>query len=192
MKKLPLLLLLLLFGITASNWQCGTQMKAYGDDDIIYVFADSSDWAKYEEPFNTIFGKLISTPLMEPEYILIWKPFEAFDQYKLFKNIFIIGRLDSEDPVSQNVGGLLNPEIIEGIKDGKYFYIPKPDVYAMNQLVMFFVAQSTDDMIQKIVDLGELAYQEFRKSYFQRLKKQMFERMEQKELQIQDAVASPA
>ena len=38
-------------------------------------------------------------------------------------------------------------------------------------------------MIQKIVDLGELAYQEFRKSYFQRLKKQMFDRMEQKDLQ---------
>jgi hypothetical protein len=170
-------------GVLTFTWYCGGQMKAYGDDDIIYVFSDSSDWVKYEEPFNTIFGKLVSTPLMEPEYVLVWKSFEDFDQYKLFKNLFIIGRLNSEDPVSQNIKGLLNPEIIEGVQSGKYFYIPKSDVYALNQAVMFFVAQSTDDMIQKIVDLGDLAYQEFRKHYFQRLKKQMFERMEQKELQ---------
>jgi hypothetical protein len=184
MKKIPLTLILVLLGILVFNWQCGTKVKAYGDNDVIYVFCDSLDWVKYEEPFNSIFGRFVSTPLMEPEYILIWKPFEVFDQYKLFANIFILGRLDSEDPVSQNIRGLLNPNIIEGIQSGKYFYIPKPDVYAMNQSVMFFVAQSTDDMIQKIVDLGELAYQEFRKSYFQRLKKQMFERMEQKELQV--------
>ena len=183
MKKLPVTMIFLLLGILFFNWQCGTKVKAYGDDDVIYVFADSSDWAKYEEPFKTVFGQYVKTPLMEPEYILVWKPFEGFDQYKLFKNIFIIGRLDSEDPVSRNIRGLLNPEIIEGIKNGKYFYIPKQDVYAMNQSVMFFVAQSMDDMIQKIVDLGELAYREFRLSYFQRLKKQMFSRMEQRELQ---------
>ena len=183
MKKSPLFMVVLLLGILMFNWQCSTKVKAYGDDDVIYVFADSSDWAKYEQPFSTIFGQLVQTPLMESEYIMVWKPFEVFDRYKLFKNIFIIGRLDSEDPVSQNIRGLLNPEIIEGIGSGKYFYIPKPDVYAMNQFVMFFVAQSSDDMIQKIVDLGELSYQEFRKSHFQRLQKRMFEREEQKELQ---------
>jgi hypothetical protein len=40
-----------------------------------------------------------------------------------------------------------------------------------------------DDMIQKIGDLGELAYQDFRKFYFKRLSEQMYARMEQKELQ---------
>ncbi|UCF64349.1 MAG: DUF4837 family protein [bacterium] len=183
MKKLPFLLLIFLLGISLFTWKCGTKGKAYGEDDVIYVFADSSDWLKYEEPFNTIFGQFVRTPLMEPEYILVWKPFTQFEHYKNYKNIFIIGRLDSQDPVSQNVRELLNPEIIEGIESGNYFYIPKGDVYSLNQNVIFFVAESGDAMIQKIIDLGELAYQDFRKLYFRRLKKQMFEHMEQKELQ---------
>ena len=38
-------------------------------------------------------------------------------------------------------------------------------------------------MIQKIIDLGDLAYQDFRKYYFQRLKARMFKHMEQKKIQ---------
>jgi len=183
MKKLPVWIAIFTFGISLLSWQCGTKGKAFGEDDIIYVFADSTDWLQYEEPFNEIFGQFVQTPIMEPEYILIWKPFKEFDLYKKYKNIFIMGRLDSENPVSQNVKDLLNPEIIAGVQSGNYFYIPKTDVYSLDQYVMFFVAESADAMIQKILDLGELAYQDFRKLYFRRLKKQMYAHMEQTELQ---------
>jgi hypothetical protein len=165
------------------NLDCESKRYALGDDDIIYVFADSVDWSIYKDSFNKIFGKLIRTPIMESECILVWKPFEQFEQHKQFKNIFIIGRLDAQDPVSINVQNLLNEEVITGIENGKYFYIPKPDAYAYKQYLMFFVALSVDDMIQKIGDLGELAYQDFRKYYFKRLSEQMFARMEQKDLQ---------
>ena len=164
-------------------YDCGTMGTAVGDNDIVYVFADSADWPLYQEPLNTIFGKYVRTPIMEREYLLEWVPFEKFGAYKKSKNIFILGRLNSKDPVSEDVKSLLNKDIMEGVKTGKYFYIPKKNVWAYNQYVLFFVANSVDDMIQKIIDLGELAYQDFRKYYFTRLRDEMFEHMEQKKLE---------
>ncbi len=181
-RNLGLITFLLLVSIILFL-NCSAPGMTGGEDDVIYVFADSLDWTHYEDPFNEIFGQLIRTPIMESEYVLIWKPFEEFKNYQKYKNIFIIGRLDGKDGVSENIRDLLNEEIINGVREGKYFYIPKIDAWTRDQYVMIFVAESTDDMIQKVIDLGELAYQDFRKYYFQRLKAKMFSQMEQKKLQ---------
>ncbi|MBN2366526.1 MAG: DUF4837 family protein [Calditrichaeota bacterium] len=184
MKKIHILNLFVLFVVMIfSGWDCKTKINALGEDDVIYVFADSSDRIEYEEPLNSIFGQFIQTPIMEREFLLRWKPFENFEEYKNYKNIFIMGRLNSKDPVSQNVRGLLKEEVIEGVEDGRFFYIPKEDVWASNQYVMIMVANTVDDMIQKIYDLGDLAYDNFTQYYYKRLREQMFRHMEQKELQ---------
>lgn len=184
MKKLwfiPIFLLVLFIIIWQSN--CSSKSSAMGEDNIVYVFCDSSDWSYYQDEYERIFGKFVRTPIQENEYILVWKNFSQWQNSKKYKNIFFIGRLDAQDEVSLNIKNLLNQEIIEGIQSGKYFYIPKTDVWATDQYVVFFVANSVSDMIQKINDLGELAYNDFRNYYFARLKKNMFLRMEQKTLQ---------
>ncbi len=174
-------ILLLFTGVV--SWQCSSMGEALGEDDVIIVFADSLDWQYYEDPLNTVFGEYLKTPIPEHEFILRWEPFENFKNYQNYKNIFFLGRLDSNEPVSQNVKELLNPEIIEGVESGKYFYIPKQNVWAMNQYVLFLVANNRDDMIQKIIDLGDLIYGDFRKFYFKRLQTEMFKRMENKDLE---------
>lgn len=163
--------------------QCSVKPESQGDFDVIYVFCDSLDWNDYREPLNDIFGTEIAMPVLEKEFLLKWISFKNYDRYKHYRNIFFLGRLDSEDEVSETVVGLLPPEAMEGIKKGDYFYIPKEDVWAFEQYVLFFVAPDKNTMIQRIYDLGELAYRDFKKSYYTRLKKQMFSRYENKELE---------
>ncbi len=181
-KKIVFLLLLALLPVWFAL-NCSVKGDSIGEDDHIIVFADSLDWLVYKDPLNAVFGKIIKVPVSEREFILEWKPFRDFDRLKRYKNIMILGRLDSQDSVSANVKALLNPEIIAGVKTGKYFYIPKHNVWALNQYLLILVATSRDDMVQKIYDLGDLAYQDFKKFYFLRLKKSMFKRMEQKKLE---------
>jgi hypothetical protein len=184
MKIISLILIILLnISLIIFQSNCSSKITAQGEDNLVYVFCDSSDWSFYQEPFEKIFSQFVRTPIMESEYILLWKSFNQLDAYKKSKNIFLLGRLDAQDVVSRNIKDLLNPEIIEGVQSGKYFYIPKNDVWARDQYVMFFVAVSVPDMVQKILDLGNLAYNDFRNYYFSRLKEQMFSRMEQKSLQ---------
>lgn len=184
MKKRQTILLPVLFILLLGLlWSCSWMGDSIGQDDEIIVFADSLDWPYYQDALNSVFGKLIKMPVPEREYILTWVPFKNFEKYKKYKNIFILGRLNSEYPVSENVKALLNEDIISGVKEGKYFYIPKHNTWAVNQYLLFLVAQSREDMIQKIHDLGDLIYQDFRSFYYARLKKKMFKRMEQKELE---------
>jgi hypothetical protein len=182
-KKNILFLIGITFIIFLVLWNCSAKGVSYGEDDVIHVFVDSTDWPYYKDVINNIFGEYVKTPIMERRYLFKWVSFDKFKEYKRFKNIFIIGRLNSQEPVSDNVKDLLNPEIIDGVKSGKFFYIPKKDLWSTNQYVLFLVAENRDAMIQKIIDLGDLAYQDFRKYYFKRLKDQMYKRMEQKDLQ---------
>jgi len=184
MKMYSIILVILLsFSLLFFQSNCSTKVRAQGEDNLVYIFCDSSDWSYYQEPFEKIFGQFVRTPIMESEYNLQWRSFDQWETYKNYKNIFLIGRLDAKDTVSLNIKNLLNPEIIEGVQSGKYFYIPQKDVWARDQYVLFFVSTSVSDMVQKILDLGDLAYNDFRNYYFSRLKEQMFSRMEQKLLQ---------
>lgn len=171
------LLLLLIY------WSCSWKGSSMGQDDRIIVFADSVDWPYYQESLNSVFGKFIRTPVLEREFIVEWIAYSEFENYQDYKNIFFLGRLNSELPVSENIQNLLNEEVIQGVRDGKYFYIPKKDPWAVNQYVLFLVANSRDDMIQKIIDLGDLYYNDFKNYYYQRMKERMFKRMEQEDLE---------
>jgi hypothetical protein len=101
----------------------------------------------------------------------------------MYRNLMFIARLDSEDPVSKEVTALLNEEVIEGIKSGEYFYIPQKDSWAFNQYVVYLVAPTKDEMIQRIYDLGELVFDDFEESYYTRLKEEMYARYENKKLE---------
>ncbi len=173
----------LTFSIIIFLGQCTWMGNATGLDDHIIVFADSVDWNYYKDALNSVFGKQYKTPVVEREFIIEWVPFRHFEKYRNRKNIFILGRLDSDLPVSQNVRELLSPEIIEGVKKGNYFYVPKPEAWAVKQYVLFLIATNRDNMIQKIYDFGDVLYNDFRKFYFTRLKEQMFAHQEQKKLE---------
>ena len=73
---LTILIFLILGGIFL--FQCGTHGEAVGDDDIIYVFADSVDWPQYREVLETKFNRYVKTPAMENQYLLEWISFKNF------------------------------------------------------------------------------------------------------------------
>lgn len=175
------LLLLVLISLILIN--CSSKKESIGELDEIIVFADSSDWPDYRDGLDTLFGKEYLSPIPEQSYILNWKPGDQIPRYKMYRNLMFIARLDSKDPVSSEVTTLLNEEIIEGIKSGQFFYIPQEDSWAFQQYVVYLIAPTKDAMIQRIYDLGELAFDDFEKSYYSRLKEQMYKRYENKKLE---------
>ncbi len=162
---------------------CKQKTDSIGNLDEIIVFADSVDWLDYQDALNSIFGKELITPVIEREFLLHWKPADQIEKYKKYKNIMFIGNLASKMPVSKMVTDLLNKEVVAGVKSGDYFYIPQKDVWALRQYVVFLVAPTKNDMLQRIYDLGELVYDDFRKSYYTRLKEHIYAHMENKDLE---------
>ncbi len=169
--------------IAVTFYACSTKPVSVGELDEIYVFADSSDWVDYEGALKSFFSKEYLMPVPEEEYILKYRPFSDFANYKHKSNIMLLARLDSNAPVSAEVNSLLNEEVMESVKSGDGFYIPQENVWAFNQYVVFLVAPSKDDMIQRLYDLGELVYDSFRKSYYTRLRNKMFKHSENKKIE---------
>lgn len=183
MKVFPKLLLFPVLLVSLFLLYCSAKHKAQGKLDEIYVVADSLDWVANKPGLKAIFSKGTRMPVWEAEYILHWVPYLEFPSIREFKNIFFLARLDSKKPVSRAVKRLLSGEIKKGIRAGKYFYIPKKDAWAYGQYVLFFVAPTQEELIQRIYDLGAVAYDDFEKSYYQRLKTSMFAQYENKKLE---------
>ncbi|MCK6621599.1 MAG: DUF4837 family protein [Calditrichaceae bacterium] len=163
---------------------CSTsKTEAIGNPDEIFVFADSLDWLDYQAGLDTLFGKEYLTPAPEPSYLLAWRSFEEFTQYRLRKNVLFLARLDGQDRVSLEVKKALSQEVLEGIQTGEFFYIPRNDVWAREQYVVYLVAPDKDAMLQRIYDLGELVFDDFEKSYYTRLQEQMYENYENKKVE---------
>ncbi len=161
---------------------CETKPIAQGELDEIYVFADSLDWLDYRDALSSYFAREYLTPVPEPEYLLKWRPFSNFSEYKHKTNLMLLARLDGQDAVSREITSLLNEEIITGVNNGDYFYIPQENTWARGQYVVYLVAPSKDALIQRCYDLGELVYDDFEKSYYTRLRKEMYKHGENKKL----------
>lgn len=162
---------------------CSSKTESYGNLDEIIVFADSSDWPDYKEGLDSLFGKIYLTPIPEQNYVLSWKQANRVAQFKNSRNIMFLACLDSKDSISARITPLLKPDVIEGIITGNYFYIPQKDVWALEQYVVYLVAPTKDDMLQRIYDLGELVLDDFERSYYRRLMDQMYANYENKKLE---------
>lgn len=150
--------------------------------DQIIVFADSLDWQEYREGVYQYFSREYLTPVAEREYQVMWRPIDQFEQYKTYRNIMILARLDSEEKTSALVKQMLTPQAIDSIRSGRFYY-PRSDVWARDQYVVYLVSPSRNDMIRQIYDLGELVYDDFEKFYYARLKEDMFRNYENKKLE---------
>ena len=162
---------------------CASKNESIGNLDEIIVFADSTDWPDYQEPLNSVFGKVYKTPRLEREYVLSWQSPKLLGGYKKSKNIFFLGWMDSNQPVSTLVRNSLSKDIIDNVNSSKYFYIPKNDAWAFDQYVLFLLAPNKNELINRIQKYGDTIYEDFEKSYYRRYKEEIYKNYENKKLE---------
>ncbi len=182
--KRPGIRWLLVAIISSLIWAgCGVKPESVGEFDEIYVFCDSLDWQDYRDPLKDLFGKETRMPFPEAEFLLKWRSFDRFEQYRQYRNIILIGRLNGKDEVSRAVREALTPEVVAEVEKGNAFYIPQKNVWAEGQYVLFLVAPNKDKIISNLYDFGSAIYKDFKESYYRRLKTFMYARYENKELE---------
>ena len=175
--------LLLLGAVLAASSACSVKRESKGDFDEIIVFADSLNKDDFVNALESHFSKTIMMPSLEREYALKWQPIRDLKFLQYRRTLFFLATLDSDGPVSKQVRSILSEDVIKGIKSGEYFYIPQVEPWAKDQYVVYMVAPTRDEMIQRIYDLGELVYDDFEKSYYQRLKDFIFAKGEQTKIE---------
>lgn len=175
-KTLSVLLILtstLLFISSCTN----SQKPAIGNDDDIIVIADSLLYYELEAEMLHVFEKIIYTPQPENLFNLMRENQGKLNALKNRKNIIFLGALDGNDKTSKYIKGALDSSVTKMIKDGDEFFINKNDLWAKDQLVMFIVGNSIDELKNNILKGNEELLYAFRNSSKERLFSKLYKPM---------------
>jgi len=169
MKK-TYLPLLLITALLLSLFSCNnSKSPAIGNGDDIIVLADSALYYELEAEMLHVFEKIIYTPQPENLFNLQREDFNKIRKLQNRKNIIILGTLDSDDNTSKYIKASLDSSVTELVKDNKESFINKNDLWAKDQLVMFLVSNSIDELKKNILKANEELLYSFRKASNQRL-----------------------
>ncbi len=172
-KNLPFIFIFttLLFSLFSCT---NSQKPAIGNDDDIIVIADSSLYYELEAEMLHVFEKIIYTPQPENLFNLMRENLGKLNNLKNRKNIIILGTLNSNDKVSQYIKKSLDSSVTKMIKSGEEIFINQNDLWAKNQLVMFIVGNSIEDLKKSILKNNEELLYSFRKTSNKRLFSQLY------------------
>ncbi len=163
---------------------CNAKKTATGNEDDIYVFADSTDYYNLEGSLLTVFNKIIYTPQPENLFNLIRKDISLLEKYKEKKNIIIIAPLNSKSETSQYVNSMLSNDVKKMVYEDSISVINKYNLWANDQLVMIITSPTLEQLNKNILKESENLLYYFQKISNDRLYKSLYNsRYEQKNIE---------
>mgnify|MGYP005835792963 CR=1 FL=1 len=177
--------LLIILGITTLSllYSCDIKVSAFGYPRHILVVADSSLWQEFKGQFLEVFEAPVYMPVTETEFEVEWIPLKKLNEFKNRMNLFFLGVVEEENNVSDYLKQVLPAAFIQGVKDNQYFYLFKDDLFARDQISAFILARDRSSLQNNFEILKDEIYQSFSGRYFARLKREMFDRDEQKNIE---------
>ena len=184
-SKKFLILVLALFVASLLN-SCDTKRTATGNEDEIFVVADSSEYEELKSTLQQVFGKIIYTPQPEPLFTLTRKDYYQIESVKNKKNVVFVAPLNSDSKVSQYIEDALDSSVTQRVNENEEFVFNKYDLWAANQLVMFLTSPTTEDLEENILSDQENLLYHFQNISNKRLYKSLYnKKFERKEIEGQ-------
>ena len=116
---------------------CGRfEATAIGDDDAIIVVCDPEEWAALEADLRAVFEEVVVTPQPEPVFRVVHITPDAFRLYTKWYNLVALAPLDSEGDGTRLVSGMLAPDALAGVAEGRYFVFERRNEFARGQVMM--------------------------------------------------------
>ena len=166
-KHLPIILFVTL--LLALSSCTNSQKPAIGNGDDIIVIADSSLYYELEAEMLHVFEKIIYTPQPENLFNLQRENFRKFRKLQNRKNIIILGTLDSDDNTSKYIKESLDSSVTELVRNNEESFINRNNLWAKDQLVMFLVSNSVEELKKNILKMNEELLYSFRQVSNKRL-----------------------
>jgi len=187
MKNKPTILLSIFFLAIFLFSACTNSKKpAIGNDDDIIVIADSLLFLELEAEMLHVFEKVIYTPQPENLFNLKRENIENLNQLKSRKNIIFLGSFNAKDQVSEYIKQALDSSVTKLVKNGEEFFFNKNNLWAKDQLVMFIVANSAEELKKDILNGNEELLYSFRKISNDRLFSKLYKpRYENKKIEAE-------
>lgn len=162
---------------------CERAKKSYGVANEILVFADSTDWKELQQPLKKVFEKRILTPQPEHLFDLKYYPVSELSSHKRFKNLLLIGTVESSSQAGAMVKSMLTKDALEKVKEGEAFVFQKKEPWAKNQLLVVLAGRTMDELRDWIENNESLLYSMFHERLWNEMMEEMFALKEQKNIE---------
>lgn len=172
-----------IFIIVLIVFSCDYQPASYGSFQKIVVYADSTIFHAVQKELEQVFDQFIYTPNVERSFNLDLQPLHTFETYQTRRNIIFVGILNQTDEVSKFIDNSLSAQVKTGVREGRVFEIIKEDLFASQQVVMFFPATNIESLRNNLINRSDIIFNRLQKLYFKRLEYAMFLKGEQFELE---------
>ncbi|MBN1154216.1 DUF4837 family protein [candidate division KSB1 bacterium] len=170
MRKRFLSEIVILLTLTILTSSCERKLVGFGDDAEIRILADSTVWLATEPVLRDIFEKPLITPQDETIFTILQG---EIDNFKRFKNLILIGTLDSDDLISSVVKSNLSSAVLEKVEQGAYVFV-KEEQWATNQMIMFLISTNIDSLVQKMNANSDYLFSIFDEYWNKTNKEQMY------------------
>lgn len=165
---------------------CGLKPGAKGSLDEIIVLADSAEYSTCRKALSNAVERIIDTPQPETVFTLEHIPWENFSDFSGRPNVLIIGTLESEEPVSEYIKGMLDDKARQGVENGVYWFFSKKNPWYSKQLLCIVCANDPLELASRIVFGADDLFHTLNESMLSRLHDMMYStsenRMVSKEL----------
>lgn len=174
---------IILFGLFLVT-SCHFKPKGWWQEGIIAVMADSTDWEASQGVLRSAFEHVVRTPQIEKTFLLKYVSGEDFMRYTEFRYIVLVATLESKGKIGRIVRKVVSDkEIRNGVEEEKYFVFTQRNQWARNQLMIILVSKDISTLKEKIEANADFLYAIFETDFNDRLRKEMFDRGEQKGLE---------
>ncbi len=183
-RKITLLLISVLSVFLLSS--CGVKAPALGQEDEIFVVADSVEYAQLEGVLKEVFGKVIYTPQPEHLFKLTRKSINNLDDAKKMKNVIILAPLNSGSYTSKYLNSILDSTAKSMVMQDSIYVINKYNLWSKYQLVMILTAPTLSKLRSDIFQHGDDLVYYFRDESNKRIAAALFNpKFEQKKVEAE-------
>ncbi len=189
-KNLLTLLLIIIFGL--SLFSCSKQEKksglvsksktrddvntydphkpmSWGQDQVIYVFADPEIWKEAEFYVRYSLERAFYTVENEKLYEVRLGDVKALDQFYKYKNLLFLCDLSTDQPVAQSVKKMMNSDMKNYVQKNGIGLFAKHNFWANEQFVVFMIGNSKENLLNYNKTHGNEVFYHYRQKLVQRI-----------------------
>ena len=147
---------------------------AFGDDNIIYIFAEDNNLKNVKNTLQTSLERTIQVIIEEPYFSTEFKDGSEINDFTNYKNLIYCGTLDGKDRVSTHITSTLAPDYINLVrKNGAEMFVVN-NFYVRDQLIIYLVAKDAPTLKNLTKERSEQVFNYFLDRYKQRLAYQVY------------------
>jgi len=188
-RLLPTVLFILAVVVASGCGADDRRPPATGKEGVITVVMSDENWdGSIGETVRDELAKPVETlPVPEPAFALEQFDLTTSDLFRKViqqrKYVLFAATLDEESNVATYIKSGLDENTLERIRSGESGVMQRPDAWYRNQLVVYTVAPTKEQLIEQITDKGDDLRYVFDEATRDRLTERMFRRMRQTQLE---------